>query len=80
MHLSSMVIIDQLSPAWVHFQHDKLVCILVPVSDILVLDTHILKSMAGEDISVTQSIQVGTKHIMQTKYAKWWSVLIYSIL
>ena len=25
--------------------------------------------MAGEDISVTQSIHVGTKHMMQTKYA-----------
>ena len=38
-----------------------------------VLDTHILKSMAGEDILVTQSIQAGTKHIMQTKYVIWWS-------
>ena len=38
-----------------------------------VSDTHILKSMTGEDILVTQSIQVGTKHIMQTKYVIWWS-------
>ena len=38
-----------------------------------VLDTHILKSMAGEDILVTQSIQVGTKHIIQAKYAICWS-------
>ena len=38
-----------------------------------VFDTHILKSMAGEDILVTQLIQVGTKCIVQTKYAKWWS-------
>ena len=38
-----------------------------------VLDAHILKSMAGEDILVTQSVQVGTKHIVQTKYSKWWS-------
>ena len=30
--------------------------------------------LAGEDILVTQLIQVGTKHIVQTKYAKWWSV------
>ena len=38
-----------------------------------VLDTHILKWMAGEDILVTQSIQVGTKHMMKTKYVIWWS-------
>ena len=35
------------------------------------LYTHILKSMAGEDILVTQSIQVGAKHIVKTKCAKW---------
>ena len=32
-----------------------------------------IKSMAREDILVTQSIQAGTKHIMQTKYVIWWS-------
>ena len=34
-----------------------------------VLDTHTLKSMAGEDILVTQLIQEGTKHTVQTNYA-----------
>ena len=35
--------------------------------------TYILMLMAGEDILITQSIQAGTKHIMQTKYVIWWS-------
>ena len=33
-----------------------------------VLDTQIFKSMAREDSLVTQSIQVGTKCIVQTKH------------
>ena len=44
-----------------------------------VLDTHILKSMAGEHILVTQSIQVGTKHIMQNKYVIMVEFLISNI-
>ena len=36
-----------------------------------VLDRHILKSMAGEDILASQLTQVGTKHKVQTKYVKW---------
>ena len=39
-----------------------------------------LKSMAAEDILVTQSIQVGTKHIVQTRYAKWWSFWLITFL
>ena len=45
-----------------------------------VLVTHILKSIAGEVILITQSIQVGTKYKVQTKCVKWWSFRLRTFL